>query len=174
MKLLQKIPLFKKLRFYTGKDFQYDLIAGLTISILLIPQGISYAYLAGLPPQYGLYAGLVPLIVYAFFASTPYLQIGPVALTSLLIISGIGQVNGIEIGSDHYIGLVLLTGLLVGILQLLLGVFKLGITANFLSKPVIAGFTSAAAIIITISQLKDIFGIKLGQYKFLHLSLIHI
>lgn len=168
MKLLQKIPLFKKLRFYTGKDFQYDLIAGLTISILLIPQGISYAYLAGLPPQYGLYAGLVPLIVYAFFASTPYLQIGPVALTSLLIISGIGQVNGIEIGSDHYIGLVLLTGLLVGILQLLLGVFKLGITANFLSKPVIAGFTSAAAIIITISQLKDIFGIKLGQYKFLH------
>ena len=168
MKLLQKIPLFKNLRFYTGKDFRYDLIAGLTISILLIPQGISYAYLAGLPPQYGLYAGLFPLIVYAFFASTPYLQIGPVALTSLLIISGIGQVNGIEIGSENYVQLVLLTGLLVGILQLLLGVFKLGITANFLSKPVIAGFTSAAAIIITVSQLKDLFGIEVGQFKFFH------
>ena len=168
MKLLQKIPLFKNLRFYTAKDFQYDLIAGLTISILLIPQGISYAYLAGLPPQYGLYAGLAPLIVYAFFASTPYLQIGPVALTSLLIVSGIGQINGVELQSEHYIQLVLMTGLLTGILQLLLGVFKLGITANFLSKPVIAGFTSAAAIIITISQLKDIFGIKIGQYKFLH------
>ncbi len=174
MKLLQKIPLFKNLRFYTGKDFRSDLLAGLTISILLIPQGISYAYLAGLPPQYGLYAGLVPLVIYAFFASTPYLNIGPVALTSLLIISGIGQINGIEIGSPQYIELVLLTGLLVGILQFLLGVFKLGITANFLSKPVIAGFTSAAAIIITVSQLKDILGTSLGQYKFLHQKLFAI
>ena len=77
------------------------MLAGLTISILLIPQGISYAYLAGLPPQYGLYAGLVPLLAYALFASTPYLQIGPVALTSLLIISGISQINGVEIGSPH-------------------------------------------------------------------------
>ncbi len=168
MNLLRRIPLFKKFKSYTTKDLSYDLIAGLTISILLIPQGISYAYLAGLPPQYGLYAGLVPLIVYALFASTPYLQIGPVALTSLLIISGISQVNGVEIGSELYIELVLLTGLLVGILQFFLGVFNLGVTANFLSRPVIAGFTSAAAIIITISQIKDIFGVKLEQYKFLH------
>ena len=174
MKFLQRIPLFKSLRFYTFKDFRVDLLAGFTISILLIPQGISYAYLAGLPPQYGLYAGLVPLIVYALFASTPYLHIGPVALTSLLIISGISQINGVEVGSPAYIELVLLTGLLVGVFQFLLGVFKLGITANFLSRPVIAGFTSAAAIIIPISQFKDILGIKLGQYKFLHQKIFAI
>lgn len=168
MKLPISIPLLKRLKSYTFQDFRYDLLAGLTISILLIPQGISYAYLAGLPPQYGLYAGLVPLVVYAIFASTPYLHIGPVALTSLLIISGISQINGVVIGSPIYIELVLLTGLLVGILQFLLGIFKLGITANFLSRPVIAGFTSAAAIIITVSQLKDIMGVGLGQYKYLY------
>jgi len=165
---LNRIPLFRRLRTYSSKHFRSDLIAGLTISVLLIPQGISYAYLAGLPPEYGLYAGLVPLIVYALFASTPYLHIGPVALTSLLIISGISQINGVIIGSPLYIELVLLTGLLVGILQFFLGVFNLGITANFLSRPVISGFTSAAAIIITVSQLKDIMGVKLSQFKFLH------
>jgi len=172
LKLPFSIPLLKRLKSYTFQDFRFDLLAGLTISILLIPQGISYAYLAGLPPQFGLYAGLVPLVVYALFASTPYLHIGPVALTSLLIISGISQINGVVIGSPVYIELVLLTGLLVGILQFLLGVFKLGITANFLSRPVIAGFTSAAAIIITVSQLKDIMGVGLGQYKYLYQRLI--
>jgi SulP family sulfate permease len=96
-----------------------------------------------------LYAGLIPLIAYALFASTPYLHIGPVALTSLLIIAGISQIDGVVIGSPLYIELVLLTGLLVGILQFFLGIFNLGITANFLSRPVISGFTSAAAIIIT-------------------------
>ena len=140
--------------------------------MLLIPQGISYAYLAGLPPEYGLYAGLIPLIAYALFASTPYLHIGPVALTSLLIIAGISQIDGVVIGSPLYIELVLLTGLLVGILQFFLGIFNLGITANFLSRPVISGFTSAAAIIITVSQLKDIMGVKLIAFKFLHQRLV--
>ncbi len=168
MSFIHRIPLLRRLNSYTGKHFRTDFLAGLTIAVLLVPQGISYAYLAGLPPQYGLYAGLVPLFVYALFASTPYLHIGPVALTSILIISGISQIPGVEIGSEHYIELVLLTGLLVGILQFFLGVFKLGITANFLSRPVIAGFTSAAAIIITVSQMKDVMGVELGQFKFLH------
>ncbi len=171
MNFIQRIPLFRRLRSYESQHFRSDFLAGLTISVLLIPQAISYAYLAGLPPEYGLYAGLVPLLIYALFASTPYLQIGPVALTSLLIVSGISQISGIVIGSPLYIELVLLTGLLVGILQFFLGVFNLGITANFLSRPVIAGFTSAAAIIITVSQLKDIMGVKLGQFKFLHQKL---
>ena len=171
MNFIQRIPLFRRLRSYNSQHFRSDFLAGLTISVLLIPQAISYAYLAGLPPEYGLYAGLVPLIVYALFASTPYLHIGPVALTSLLIVAGISQINGVVIGSPLYIELVLLTGLLVGILQFFLGVFNLGITANFLSRPVIAGFTSAAAIIITVSQLKDIMGVQLEQFKFLHQKL---
>jgi SulP family sulfate permease len=132
-----------------------DLTAGLTVGIVLIPQGMAYALLAGLPPIYGLYGGLVPLILYAVFGTSRQLSVGPVAISGLLVLAGISQLA--EPQSPRYIELAILTGLLTGIVQLAMGAFRLGILVNFLSQPVISGFSSAAAVIIGISQLEHVF-----------------
>lgn len=117
---------------------------------------MAYAMLAGMPPIYGLYGGLVPLIIYALFASSTKMSVGPVAISSLLILSGVSVIS--EPGSPEYIQLVLAAGLIIGLIQAVLGFFRLGFVVNFLSHAVIVGFTSAAAIIILVSQLKDALG----------------
>lgn len=129
---------------------------------MLIPQGIAYAYLAGLPPIYGLYGGLVPLFLYALLGTSRQLSIGPVAISALLILAGVSQLA--TPGSPTYISLVLTTGLLIGIMQVALSLLRMGFLVNFISHPVIAGFTSAAAIIIVISQLKDFLGIAVPYF----------
>ena len=131
---------------------------------MLIPQGMAYAMLAGLPPIYGLYASTVPLILYALFGTSRQLSVGPGAMVALLVASGVGGLAAH--GTDEYIQLALLLALMIGSIQFLMGVFRLGWIVNFLSHPVIAGFTSAVAIIIALNQLKYLLGISLSRGLF--------
>ncbi|MDE5413560.1 SulP family inorganic anion transporter [Alkalihalobacterium chitinilyticum] len=144
---------------YKKHDLRGDLSAGLIVAIMLIPQGMAYAMLAGLPPVIGLYASTIPLIVYALFGSSRQLAVGPVAMVSLLVLTGVQGLA--EPGSSEYISLVLLLALMVGVIQLVLGLLKLGFVTEFISHAVISGFTSAAAIVIGLSQLKHLLGINL-------------
>lgn len=153
----------ESLKGYTSKYFKDDLSAGLTVAIMLVPQGMAYAYLAGMPPIYGLYGGLVPLFLYALLGTSRQLSIGPVAVSALLVLEGFRQIA--EPGSSEYIQLVIFGGLLIGVIQVILSMLRLGFLVNFLSHPVLAGFTSAAAIIIAVSQLKDFLGIHIPRFS---------
>jgi sulfate permease, SulP family len=157
------IPILEWLPRYQKTDFRGDLQAGLTVGIMLIPQGMAYSLLAGLPPIYGLYAGIVPLILYSFFGSSRHLSVGPVALVSLLTLAGVSQFA--ESKSELFIGLAIATAFLVGLIQLTLGLLRLGFLINFLSHPVISGFTSAAAFIIGFGQLQHLLGVKFSSTK---------
>ena len=137
------------------------LIAGITVGIILIPQGIAYALIAGLPPIYGLYCALVPQIMYAIFGSSRQVAIGPVAMDSLIVATGVSTLA--LAGSDSYIAIAILLAFMVGGIQFLLGVFRLGFVVNFLSKPVISGFTSAVALTIGINQFRNLFGVDFIQ-----------
>ncbi len=139
--------------------------AGLAVGVLLVPQGMAYAMLAGLPPVYGLYSAIFPQLVYSIFGSSRQLAVGPVAMDSLLVATSISTLA--HIGSEHYIELALLLAFIIGSTQVLMGIFKLGFLVNFLSKPVISGFTSAAALIIAASQLKNILGFNIPRSRFI-------
>jgi len=136
-------------------------MAGITVALVLIPQSMAYAQLAGLPAYYGLYAAFLPVAVASLWGSSHQLGTGPVAVVSLLTASSLAVLAAP--GSDQFIALAIMLALLVGIIQLLLGVFKLGVIVNFLSHPVIVGFTNAAAIIIALSQLSKLFGVPMGR-----------
>jgi len=141
-----------------------DLIAGITTAVLLVPQAMAYALLAGLPPQAGLYAASVPLLVYAALGGSPRLAIGPVALDSLMLgaaVTPLAHATGAS-----YLGLALLLTAMVGALQVLFGLGRLGFVANFLSRPVLSGFTSAAALLIASSQIGPLIGISLPNGRF--------
>jgi SulP family sulfate permease len=141
-------------------------LAGITVAVLLIPQGMAYALIAGLPPIYGLYAALTPQIIYAFLGTSRQLAVGPVAMDSLLVAAGLGTLSLVQ--PAQYIQMAILLAFLMGAIQLLLGFFRMGFIVSFLSKPVISGFTSAAAIIIGLSQLKNLLGLSLPQSNQLH------
>ena len=141
-----------------------DLQAGLIVAIMLVPQGMAYALLAGLPPEVALYASIVPLFLYGLMGSSRVLAVGPVAIVSLLVASGVGQFA--EMGTAEYLQLALTLALLVGIIQALMGVLRIGFVVNFLSHPVLAGFTSAAAIVIGLSQLKHLLGMQMPRLEF--------
>ena len=138
-----------------------DFIAGITVALVLIPQSMAYAQLAGLPAYYGLYAAFLPGMIAALWGSSAQLATGPVAVASLLTASALAPLAAS--GSEQFIGLAILLALLVGLIQLGLGIFKLGVVVNFLSHPVIVGFTNAAAIIIGLSQLNKLFGVSMGR-----------
>jgi len=142
------------------------LLAGITVAVLLIPQGMAYALIAGLPPIYGLYAALTPQIVYAFLGTSRQLAVGPVAMDSLLVAAGLGALS--LVSPSEYIQLAIVLALIMGGIQFLLGVLRMGFIVSFLSKPVISGFTSAAAIIIGLSQLKHLLGVPLAQSNKIH------
>ena len=142
-------------------SWKHDLFAGLTVAILLVPQGMAYAVLAGMPPIYGLYAAFMPLLIYPLFATSKHLSVGPVALISIILFGGLSELA--LPGSIEFIELALLTAMLAGLIQLLLAWFKLGFLVNFLSQPVIYGFTAAAATIIIFSQLKSVLGITVPR-----------
>lgn len=151
---------------YGRHDWLKDLPAGLTVGVMLVPQGMAYAMIAGLPVVYGLYAALIPQVIYALMGTSRQLAVGPAAMDSLLVAAGLGAVA--VAGSDRYIELALLLALMMGGLQLLLGTFRLGFLAHFISKPVISGFTSAAALIIGLNQLPHLTGIALPRSSQLH------
>lgn len=135
-----------------------DFIAGLTVALVLIPQSMAYAQLAGLPPHYGLYASLLPPIIAAFFGSSRHLSTGPVAMVSLMTAAALEPLA--TAGGEAFIGYAILLAFMVGLFQLLLGMFRLGVLLNFLSHPVVVGFVNAAAIIIATSQLGKLFGVN--------------
>ena len=162
MKKIKKlIPILEWLPNYNISSFRGDCIAGITVAIILIPQGIAYALIAGLPPIYGLYCALVPQLVYAVFGSSRQVAIGPVAMDSLIVATGVSTLA--LAGSDSYISIAILLAFMVGGIQFLLGVFRLGFIVNFLSKPVITGFTSAVALTIGINQFRNLFGVDFVQ-----------
>jgi SulP family sulfate permease len=160
------IPITDWITDYQNEDLKNDLRAGLTVGILLIPQSMAYAMLAGLPPIYGLYASIIPLAVYAVFGTSRQLGIGPVAIVSILVATGVGSIA--DPGSSRFIQLVLATAFFVGLTQFLMGTFGLGFLMNFISKPVLSGFTSAAAFIIGGSQLGNLLGADLQQSKYIY------
>jgi SulP family sulfate permease len=160
--------VFPFLRWFPmGADtLRADLIAGITVALVLIPQSMAYAQLAGLPAYYGLYAAFLPVMVAALWGSSKQLATGPVAVVSLLTASALTPVvaqMGVNVGGAEYIMLAILLAFMVGLVQITLGLFRLGVVVNFLSHPVIVGFTNAAALIIGLSQLNKIFGVPMPR-----------
>lgn len=152
------LPILDWGRRYDRSAFSNDMIAAVIVTIMLIPQSLAYAMLAGLPPEAGIYASIAPIVLYAVFGTSKALAVGPVAVVSLLTASAIGQVA--ETGTAGYAVAALTLAGLSGAFLVLLGVLRLGFLANFLSHPVIAGFITASGVLIATSQLKHILGIS--------------
>ena len=168
MKLLKKlIPILEWLPNYKKSQLRGDVVAGITVATVLIPQGIAYALIAGLPPIYGLYAALVPQLMYAIFGSSRQVAIGPVAMDSLIVATGVSTLA--LMGSESYIAIAILLALMVGSIQLLMGLFRLGFIVNFLSRPVIVGFTSAVALIKGLNQFRNLLGVDFLQSDQVHI-----
>ncbi len=154
-------PFLKWFKGYSPGHFRHDIFSGLTVALVLIPQSMAYAQLAGLPAYYGLYAALLPPIVASLFGSSRQLATGPVAIVSLMTATALQPLA--KTGSESFIAYAILLALLVGLFQFILGVVKLGVIVNFLSHPVVSGFSNAAAIIIATSQLSKLFGVRVDQ-----------
>ena len=160
------IPLIDQLASYDTSMLRGDLSAGLTVGVMLIPQGMAYALIAGLPPIYGLYASLVPLVGYAIFGTSGQLAVGPTALISLLVAASVAPIADGD--PDRYIALSLLLAFMVGVLQLAMGLLRFGFLVNFLAHPMLSGFTSAAAFIIGFSQLNHLLGVDIERSNYVH------
>ncbi|MFT5141478.1 MAG: SulP family sulfate permease [Rhodothermales bacterium] len=154
-----RLPITDQLAGYTRADLKADLAAGATVGVMLVPQGMAYALVAGVPPIYGLYAALAPLIVYALFGSSRQLAVGPVAMVSLLVATSVGPLAAGD--TARHLELAFLLSLMSGGILLALGLARAGFLASFLSHPVLTGFTAAAAVIIGSSQLKHVLGAEL-------------
>ena len=158
--MLEKFfPIINWLGDYHKVNLRGDLTAGLTVAVMLVPQAMAYAMLAGLPPVIGLYASALPIIAYVLLGSSRHLAVGPVAMVSLLVFAACSKEA--QVGSQEYVSLVVTLTILVGVLQMAAGLLKLGFVANFFSRAVLSGFTSAAAIVICLSQMKHLLGIQL-------------
>lgn len=157
MRPAKYFPLLDWARGYNGSVFADDLLAALIVTIMLIPQSLAYALLAGLPPQVGLYASIAPLLAYAVFGTSRALAVGPVAVISLMTAAAVGKIA--EQGTADYLVAAITLALLSGTMLLALGLFRLGALASLLSHPVIAGFISASGILIAASQVKHILGV---------------
>ena len=166
MQINKLLPIFEWLPSYKKTDLKGDFWAGITVGIMLIPQGMAYAMIAGLPPIYGLYASFIPQIIYSIFGSSRQLSVAPVAMISLLIGAGVSEFAAQ--GSEAYLRMAILLALLVGAIQLVFGLFRMGFIVNFLSQPVISGYTSSAAIIIGLSQLKHLLGVDMPSSNLIH------
>lgn len=156
-----RLSLFEWVSEYRTGDLRGDAVAGLTVTALMVPQGMAYALLAGLPPVMGLYASMLPMIIYAIAGTGRQTSVAPVALDSILVAIGLGVLA--EGGTEAYIALAVALAVVIGLIQVSMGALRLGFLVNFLSYPVLCGFTTAAVIIIALSQLKHILGITLPQ-----------
>lgn len=159
--ILEKImPAYGWLRVYRRSDLTRDFSAALVITAMLVPQGMAYALLAGLPPRYGLYASTVPAIVYALFGTSRHMPVGPPALMALLTLTSVSALA--EPGTARYISLALLLAFMVGVFQVAIGFLRMGFVTNFISHPVLNGFIYASAVIIALSQVEHVLGIPLA------------
>ncbi|MGY6627614.1 MAG: SulP family inorganic anion transporter [Oceanicaulis sp.] len=162
MRLSRYLPILDWGRRYKGETLASDLTAAVIVTIMLIPQSLAYALLAGLPPEAGLYASIAPLVAYAIFGTSRALAVGPVAVVSLMTAAAIGQIA--DTGTIGYATAAVTLAFLSGVILLLMGVFRLGFLANFLSHPVISGFITASGVIIAASQLRHILGVSGGGH----------
>lgn len=166
-KLAYWIPGINQIKHYKRENFGADLVAGSILSIMLVPQALAYALLAGLPPEMGLYASILPLFIYAFFGSSRTMAIGPAALIAMMSASFSSQF-ALQ-GTPEYNAIALILAMLSGVILLLLGFLKLGFLANLLSHPVISGFVTGSAIIIAASQIKHFLGISVSGASLLEI-----
>ena len=153
------LPIVKDLLNYNRSTLFSDLIAGLSIAVIIVPQGLAYAMIAGLPPIYGLYAALIPQLIHGIMGTSRHPAVGPVALDSLVVAIALGALS--LSGIEEVIAVAVFLATMVGVLQLIMGLLQMGVLANYLSRPVISGFTSAAAIIIGLSQVKHLLGLQI-------------
>ena len=156
--LSQYLPILEWGRTYNGSVLTNDLVAAVIVTIMLIPQSLAYALLAGLPPVVGLYASILPLVAYAIFGTSRTLAVGPVAVVSLMTASAAGAVAAQ--GTALYLEAAITLAALSGIMLAVLGLLRMGFLANLLSHPVISGFITASGILIATSQLKHILGVS--------------
>ena len=168
-RVLPSLPVLQWGRAYNREALVSDGVAALIVTIMLIPQSLAYAMLAGLPPEVGLYASVAPLLLYAVFGTSRVLAVGPVAVVSLMTAAAIGQ--HAPAGTPEYWAVAITLAFLSGLLLLSMGLLRLGFLANFLSHPVISGFISASGILIAASQLKTLMGVSAEGHNFLDLSL---
>lgn len=163
--LLHRLRLADWIRSYSRQDFRGDLIAGIAVGVMIIPQAMAYAILLGVPPIHGLYASVVPLLVYPIMGTSRHLAIGVIAID--MLVAGAGLLLIAEPGSAEFVSLAILLALMVGLIQFGMGVLRLGFVVHLMSRPVVAGFTSAAALVICFSQLGNLLGIDLPHSQYL-------
>ncbi|MFX0544000.1 SulP family inorganic anion transporter [Roseovarius sp. S1116L3] len=166
-KISSYFPILDWGRRYDRATLSDDLVAAVIVTIMLIPQSLAYALLAGMPPEAGLYASIAPILLYAIFGTSRALAVGPVAVVSLMTAAALGQIA--DQGTMGYAAAALTLAALSGAILLAMGLFRLGFLANFLSHPVIAGFITASGIIIAVSQLRHILGIEGGGHTLVEL-----
>ena len=161
------VPLIGWLRTYHRGLLTRDVLAAVIVTLMLVPQALAYAMLAGLPPEMGLYASMLPLVLYAVFGTSASLAVGPVAVAALMTASALSSFAAP--GSPEYIGAALVLAALSGLILIAMGVLRLGFLVNFLSHPVISGFVTASGILIAISQLKHLFGVEASGHNVVEL-----
>jgi SulP family sulfate permease len=160
------LPIIEVVEDYTSSKFRNDLVAGATVGVVLIPQGMAYAVIAGVPPIFGLYAGLVPLFIYPLLGTSRHISIGPVAIDMLILSAGLGMLAGGDLTQKALMAVMI--AMLTGVFQLFMGFFKLGFAFNLFSRPVISGFTIAAPIIIIFSQLGTLLNIDVPNSQYIY------
>ncbi len=160
-RISRHLPIVRWSRDYPRAHLRGDVVAGLTVAVMLVPQGMAYANLAGMPPVTGLYAAIVGIVAYAVLGTSGSLAVGPVAITSLLTASGLQSIVAPD--DPTYPAVAALLALCVGVVLVVAGLLRLGFVVNFLSHPVISGFTSAAAVTIGLSQVKELLGVDIGR-----------
>ena len=166
--MFRPIPILDWVRGYDRLTFGADLMAAVIVTIMLIPQSLAYALLAGLPAQVGLYASIAPLLLYAIFGTSRTLAVGPVAVVSLMTAAAVGQIAAP--GTAEYLGAAIAMAVLSGLMLLAMGLLRLGFIANFLSHPVISGFISASAVLIAVGQLPALLGISAPGHTLPHIA----
>ena len=160
------LPIVGWIRSYQRADLGADVLAGLTTAVMLVPQAMGYALLAGLPPIHGLYASVAPILLYAILGTSRHLAVGPVAMDSILVAGAVGAIA--TVGTENYVLIAAALGMMVGVIQAGLGFLRAGFLVNFLSRPVVAGFTAAAALIIAASQFGNLLGVALPRTHHVH------
>ncbi len=170
--LVRFFPFMRWRHRVTPESFRQDLVAGITGAFVVLPQGVAFAAIAGMPPEYGLYAGMIPAIVAALFGSSWHLVSGPTTAASIVLFSAVSALA--EPGSIDYVGLVLTLTFMVGVVQLIMGMARMGTLVNFISHSVIVGFTAGAAILIASKQIKHFIGVEIERGGHLHNTLMHI